>query len=54
MSITSDIRAYADSAVTQGKQVLGELAAAYGNRTLNRPAFLASVNRVIALRQSLR
>ena len=40
--------------VTQGKQVLGELAAAYGNRTLNRPAFLASVNRVIALRQSLR
>jgi len=40
--------------VTQGKQVLGELAAAYSNRTLNRTAFLASVNRVIALRQSLR
>jgi beta-N-acetylhexosaminidase len=40
--------------VTQGKQVLGALAAAYGNRTLNRTAFVASVNRVIALRQSLR
>jgi beta-N-acetylhexosaminidase len=40
--------------VTQGKQVLGALAAAYSNRTLNRTAFLASVNRVIALRQSLR
>jgi beta-N-acetylhexosaminidase len=40
--------------VTQGKQVLGELAAAYSNRTLNRTAFLASVNRVIALRKSLR
>jgi hypothetical protein len=32
----------------------GELAAAYSNGTLNRPAFLASVNRVIALRQTLR
>jgi beta-N-acetylhexosaminidase len=40
--------------VTQGKQVLGELAAGYSNRTVNRTAFLASVNRVIALRQSLR
>jgi beta-N-acetylhexosaminidase len=40
--------------VTQGKQVLGALAAAYSNRTLSRTAFLASVNRVIALRQSLR
>jgi beta-N-acetylhexosaminidase len=40
--------------VTQGKQVLGALAAAYSTRTLNRTAFLASVNRVIALRQSLR
>ena len=33
---------------------LGELAAAYSNGTLNGPAFLASVNRVIALRQSLK
>jgi beta-N-acetylhexosaminidase len=40
--------------VTQGQQAAGELAAAYGNGTLNGPAFLASVNRVIALRQSLK
>jgi beta-N-acetylhexosaminidase len=40
--------------VTQGKQVLGALATAYSNRTLNRTAFAASVNRVIALRKSLR
>jgi beta-N-acetylhexosaminidase len=40
--------------VTQGKQVLGALAAAYSNRTLDRPAFIASVNRVIALRKSLK
>jgi len=40
--------------VTQGKQVLGALAAAYSNGTLNRTAFLASVNRIIALRQSLK
>ncbi len=38
--------------VTQGEQASGELAAAYRNGTLNGPAFLASVNRVIALRQS--
>jgi beta-N-acetylhexosaminidase len=40
--------------VTQGQQVLGALAAAYSNGTLNRTAFIASVNRVIALRQSLK
>src|ERR1700683_2715958 len=40
--------------VTQGQQATGELAAAYSNGTLNGPAFLASVNRVIALRQSLK
>ena len=40
--------------VTQGQQARGELAAAYGNRTLNRQAFLASVNRVIALRRTLK
>jgi beta-N-acetylhexosaminidase len=40
--------------VTQGKQVQAALVAAYSSRTLNRTAFLASVNRVIALRQSLR
>jgi beta-N-acetylhexosaminidase len=39
--------------VTQGQQVLNELAAAYSNGTLNHAAFLASVNRVIALRRSL-
>ncbi|MGD0924271.1 MAG: glycoside hydrolase family 3 N-terminal domain-containing protein [Streptosporangiaceae bacterium] len=38
--------------VTQGEQASGELAAAYRNGTLNGPAFLASVNRVITLRQS--
>jgi beta-N-acetylhexosaminidase len=38
--------------VTEGQQARGELAAAYSNGTVNRPAFLASVNRVIALRQS--
>jgi beta-N-acetylhexosaminidase len=40
--------------VTQGQQVRAELAAAYGNGTLNHAAFLASVNRVIALRHSLK
>jgi beta-N-acetylhexosaminidase len=39
--------------VTQGQQASGELAAAYSNGTLSGPAFLASVTRVIALRQSL-
>ena len=38
--------------VTQGEQASGELAAAYRSGTLNGPAFLASVNRVITLRQS--
>jgi beta-N-acetylhexosaminidase len=38
--------------VTEGQQASSELATAYTNGTLNRPAFLASVNRVIALRQS--
>ena len=38
--------------VTQGQQALGALASAYSNGTLNRTAFLASVNRVIALRQA--
>jgi beta-N-acetylhexosaminidase len=40
--------------VTQGQQASGELAAGYSNGSLNGPAFLASVNRVIALRQSLK
>jgi beta-N-acetylhexosaminidase len=40
--------------VTQGQQVRGALAAGYANATLNHQAFLASVNRVIALRQSLK
>ena len=38
--------------VTQGEQARGELAAGYRNGTLNGPAFLASVNRVVTLRQS--
>jgi beta-N-acetylhexosaminidase len=38
--------------VTQGEQARSELASAYRNGTLNGPAFLASVNRVVTLRQS--
>jgi beta-N-acetylhexosaminidase len=38
--------------VTQGQQASAELATAYSNGTLSQSAFLASVNRVIALRQS--
>ena len=40
--------------ITQGQRARTELAAAYSSGTLNRAAFLASVNRVIALRQSLK
>ena len=40
--------------VTQGQQARGALAAAYSKGTLNRQAFLASVNRVIALRRALK
>jgi beta-N-acetylhexosaminidase len=49
-----DLMLCAAQNVTQGQQASGELAAAYSNGTLNGPAFLASVNRVIALRQSLK
>ncbi len=47
-----DLLLCSDQNVTQGEQASGELAAAYRNGTLNGPAFLASVNRVITLRQS--
>jgi beta-N-acetylhexosaminidase len=40
--------------VSQGEQASAELVTAYKNGTLNGAAFLASVNRVIALRQSLK
>ena len=40
--------------VTQGQQARGELAVAYSNGALGRQAFLASVNRVIALRKTLK
>jgi beta-N-acetylhexosaminidase len=40
--------------VTQGEDASAELAADYTDGTLNGPDFLASVNRVIALRQSLK
>jgi len=40
--------------VTQGQQAMGALAAAYRNGTVNHAAFLASVNRVIALRRTLK
>jgi beta-N-acetylhexosaminidase len=39
--------------VTEGQQARAELATAYGAGTLPHPAFQASVDRVIALRQSL-
>ena len=38
--------------VSQGQEASAELAADYTDGTLNGPAFLAAVNRVIALRQS--
>ena len=38
--------------VTQGQQASGELVTAYNNGQLNHSTFMASVNRVIALRQS--
>jgi beta-N-acetylhexosaminidase len=40
--------------VTQGQQARGELVTEYRNGSLHGPAFRASVNRVIALRQSLK
>jgi len=39
--------------VSQGQAASAELAADYTNGTLDGPTFLAAVNRVIALRQSL-
>jgi beta-N-acetylhexosaminidase len=47
-----DLMLCAAQNVTQGQQAAGELAADYRNGTLNQAAFLAAVNRVIALRQS--
>ncbi len=38
--------------VTEGQHAAGELVAAYNNGTLNHAAFLASVNRVVSLRQA--
>jgi beta-N-acetylhexosaminidase len=49
-----DLMLCAAQNVTQGEQASSELAADYSNGTLNGPAFLAAVNRVIALRQSLK
>jgi beta-N-acetylhexosaminidase len=40
--------------VTQGEQASGELAAAYRKGKLNGPDFLASVNRVVTLRHSVK
>jgi beta-N-acetylhexosaminidase len=48
-----DLMLCAAQDVTQGEQASAELAADYTDGTLNGPDFLASVNRVIALRQSL-
>jgi len=49
-----DLILAAAQTVTQGQQARGELAVAYRNGTLNHRAFLASVSRVIALRQTLK
>jgi beta-N-acetylhexosaminidase len=48
-----DLMLCAAQSVTQGEDARAELAADYTDGTLNGPNFLASVNRVIALRQSL-
>jgi len=48
-----DLMLCAAQNITQGQQASAELAADYTDGTLNGPAFLASVNRVITLRQSL-
>ena len=40
--------------IAQGQQAMGELETAYNKGTLNHAAFLAAVNRIIALRQSLK
>jgi beta-N-acetylhexosaminidase len=48
-----DLMLCAAQSVTQGEDARAELATDYTNGTLNGPNFLASVNRVIALRQSL-
>ncbi len=47
-----DLMLCAGQTVTQGEEASAELAADYANGALNGPDFLASVNRVIALRQS--
>jgi beta-N-acetylhexosaminidase len=49
-----DLMLCAAQSVTQGEDARAELAADYTDGTLNGPNFLASVNRVIALRQSLK
>jgi len=48
-----DLMLCAAQDVTQGEQASAELAADYTDGTLDGPTFLAAVNRVIALRQSL-
>ena len=48
-----DLMLCSAQSVTQGEDALAELAADYTGGVLNGPNFLASVNRVIALRQSL-
>lgn len=48
-----DLMLCAAQSVTQGEDARAELAADYTDGALNGPNFLASVNRVIALRQSL-
>jgi beta-N-acetylhexosaminidase len=48
-----DLMLAAAQNVAEGQQAAGELAAGYGNGTLNQQSFQAAVNRVIALRQSL-
>ena len=47
-----DLMLCSAQSVTQGEDARAELAADYTDGTLNGPNFLASVNRVIALRQS--
>jgi len=49
-----DLILASEQSVSQGQQVLSALAGAYSGGKLNHAAFLASVNRIIALRQALK
>jgi beta-N-acetylhexosaminidase len=49
-----DLILASEQSVSQGQQVLSALASAYKSGKLNQTTFLASVNRIIALREALK